>query len=56
MGEALLDKVKERFRQSDRLRDFLPVLEEYIFHDSVLLQLLEKSVDAVYRFCADVDE
>lgn len=54
--QTLLERAKERFANDEKLRVRLDVLNEYIFPDDVLIQLIEKSNDAVWRFCAAVDE
>lgn len=57
---TLLEQLKQRFAESAELRDGLDnwqdILREYIFSDSVLVQLIEKPASVVVRYLASIDE
>lgn len=51
-----IDDVKARMEQSDRLRQFLPMLREYAFSSDRIRWLCTANEDAVLEYCAMTDE
>ena len=51
-----IDDVRKRFEETEQLKQFLPMLDEYIFQQARIDWMCEASILAVYRYCAETDE
>lgn len=50
-----MQRVRERFEASERLCQFLLMLEEYRFTPARLEWLATEPEDAVFKYCAHID-